>query len=99
MLDQREINDAPDLREQDSVRTSPIGPRPDFVIREEAGADLDLRARGLKDCASGAILISIGFAFGGSVFLGNPGLLDWIFDCLGMFWLAKGLWALYSARP
>jgi len=80
------------------MRTSAAGPRPELVIREEARPDLDLRAQGLKDCASGAILISIGFAFGGSVFLGNPGLLDWIFDCLGMFLIAKGVRALYSAR-
>ena len=49
---------------------------------------------GVGDIIAGVVLIGIGFLFGGSVFLGNPGLLDWVFDGLGVFWIAKGIYRL-----
>ena len=49
---------------------------------------------GVKDIIAGVVLIGIGFLFGGSVFLGNPGLLDYFFDGLGVFWIGKGIYRL-----
>ena len=49
---------------------------------------------GVWDIIAGVVLIGIGFLFGGSVFLGNPGLLDWVFDGLGVFWIGKGIYRL-----
>ena len=49
---------------------------------------------GVGDIITGVVLIGIGFLFGGSVFLGNPGLLDWLFDGLGLFWIGKGIYRL-----
>lgn len=46
---------------------------------------------GVKDIISGVVLIGIGLLFGGSVFTGNPGLLDYFFDGLGLFWIGKGI--------
>lgn len=49
---------------------------------------------GVRDIIAGVVLIGIGFLFGGSVFLGNPGLLDYFFDGLGLFWIGKGIYRL-----
>jgi hypothetical protein len=49
---------------------------------------------GVRDIISGVVLIGIGFLFGGSVFLGNPGVLDYFFDGLGLFWIGKGIYRL-----
>ncbi|MGD9283948.1 MAG: hypothetical protein PVG68_09805, partial [Desulfobacterales bacterium] len=49
---------------------------------------------GVGDIIAGVVLIGIGFLFGGSVFLGNPGPLDYIFDGLGLFWIGKGIYRL-----
>jgi hypothetical protein len=49
---------------------------------------------GVKDIMAGVVLIGIGFLFGGSIFLGNPGLLDYFFDGLGLFWIGKGIYRL-----
>ena len=46
---------------------------------------------GIGDIIGGAVLIGIGLTFGGSVFTGNPGMLDWFFDGLGMFWVGRGV--------
>ena len=48
----------------------------------------------IKDIVAGVVLIGIGFLFGGSVFLGNPGILDYFFDGLGVFWIAKGIYRM-----
>jgi hypothetical protein len=48
----------------------------------------------VKDILAGGVLIGIGFLFGGSVFLGNPGILDYFFDGLGVFWIAKGIYRM-----
>ena len=46
---------------------------------------------GVGDIIVGVILIGIGFLFGGSIFLGNPGALDYLYDALGLFWIGKGI--------
>ena len=71
--------------------------QPELVIREEGSVDAEKRAAGIKNIVSGAVLIGIGFAFGGSVFLGNPGLLDWVCDGLGSFWVCKGAYEAITA--
>lgn len=45
----------------------------------------------MRDIITGAVLIGIGFAFGGSVFLGDFSLMNIIFDGLGVFFIIKGL--------
>ncbi len=97
MLNPRETSEAVDVCEPPQRDAPPPPPLPEILIRDEPACDVERRAQGLKDCATGAILVSIGLAFGGSVFLGNPGPLDWLFDSLGTFWIAKGLWQIYSA--
>lgn len=49
---------------------------------------------GVGDIIAGVVLIGIGLVFGGSVFTGNPGLLDYFFDGLGLFWIGKGIYSL-----
>ena len=49
---------------------------------------------GVGDIIAGIVLIGIGFLFGGSVFLGNPDMLDYFFDGLGLFWIGKGIYRL-----
>jgi len=56
------------------------------------------KKQGVRDLVGGAVLIGIGFLFGGSVFLGNPTVLDWVFDGLGTFWFAKGVYYLATAN-
>jgi len=58
----------------------------------EEQVDGAVRAAGIRDIVSGAVLIGIGFAMGGSVFTGaDPTILDWMFDLLGAFWIIKGI--------
>jgi hypothetical protein len=45
----------------------------------------------MRDIITGVVLIGIGFAFGGSVFLGDFGVSSLIFDGLGIFFIVKGL--------
>jgi len=52
------------------------------------------KAQGVRDLIGGAVLIGIGLAMGGSVFTGDPSVLDWFFDVLGTFWVVKGLYYL-----
>ena len=102
MLDQRETRQ-PELEEQTRAPERarewppPGQPRPELVIREASGADLARRSKGFRDMFGGGILIAIGFSFGGSVLLGIPGPLDWAFDALGVFWLARGIWQVATA--
>ena len=50
--------------------------------------------KGIGDIIAGVVIIGIGFTYGGSVFLGNPGMLDYFFDGLGIFWIGKGIYKL-----
>ena len=52
----------------------------------------------MRDIISGAVLIGIGFLFGGSVFQGDFSLPSLFFDGLGTFWIVKGLIGLYRQR-
>jgi len=54
------------------------------------------RGQGVRDIISGVVLIGIGMAYGGSVFTGNPTAIDWFFDGLGIFWVGKGLYHIFS---
>jgi len=45
----------------------------------------------MRDILAGAVLIGIGFAFGGSVFLGDFSVTSIIFDGLGVLFIIKGL--------
>lgn len=48
-------------------------------------------SNGLGDILGGMVLIGIGLTMGGSVFTGDPTLLDWLFDGLGVFWIGRGV--------
>lgn len=50
--------------------------------------------KGIGDIIAGVVIIGIGFSYGGSIFLGNPGMLDYFFDGLGIFWIGKGIYKL-----
>jgi hypothetical protein len=50
--------------------------------------------KGFGDIITGIVIIGIGFTYGGSVFLGNPGPLDYFFDGLGVFWIGRGIYKL-----
>ena len=53
---------------------------------------------GIGDLISGVVIIAIGFTFGGSVFLGNPGILDYFFDGLGVFWIGRGIFKMVRGQ-
>ena len=50
--------------------------------------------KGFGDIFWGIVIIGIGFTYGGSVFLGNPGPFDYVFDGLGVFWIGRGVYRL-----
>jgi hypothetical protein len=52
----------------------------------------------MRDIIAGAVLIGIGFALGGSVFMGDFSISSCIFDGLGVFWIGRGVYKLASAR-
>ena len=91
--------DQRDLRPRTAVLDRPPG-APHFPAPEKSAPTMsELRRRqGVRDLVGGAVLIGIGFLFGGSVFLGDPTILDWIFDGLGTFWIAKGIYFLATAN-
>ena len=45
----------------------------------------------MRDIITGAVLIGIGLAMGGSIFLGDFSLLNLFFDGLGTFFIVKGV--------
>ncbi|MDH4044938.1 MAG: hypothetical protein OEY20_06305 [Gemmatimonadota bacterium] len=52
----------------------------------------------MQNIITGVILIAIGLAFGGSVFLGDFDPLNLLFDGLGTFFIVKGLVGIYKKR-
>jgi len=52
----------------------------------------------MRDIIAGVVLIAIGLAFGGSVFLGDFSATSIIFDGLGMFFIVKGLIKVLKSR-
>jgi hypothetical protein len=93
-MDQRE------QRPRAAVLDRPAPPSSHTQPRAPQAASMadERRQQGVRDMVGGAVLIGIGFLFGGSVFLGNPTFLDWIFDGLGTFWVAKGVYFLATAN-
>jgi hypothetical protein len=63
------------------------------ALSEETSSEKEPR-RGFGDIIAGIVIIGIGFTYGGSVFLGNPGPLDYFFDGLGVFWIGRGIYKL-----
>ena len=51
-------------------------------------------SRGIADIFAGVALVAIGLFWGGSVFLGEAAVLDYFFDALGLFWIAKGIYKI-----
>jgi len=62
----------------------------------EAAYKADRRKTGIRDIVGGLVLIGIGFAYGGSIFMGTADVIDWAFDILGTFWVLKGLYLLFT---
>jgi hypothetical protein len=52
----------------------------------------------VRDIITGGVLIGIGFALGGSVFLGNFSPMNFLFDGLGTFFIVKGVVGVVKAR-
>lgn len=52
----------------------------------------------MRDIIAGVVLIGIGLAFGGSVFLGDFDLASIFFDALGVFFIIKGIVAINRAK-
>ncbi|MEK7270076.1 MAG: hypothetical protein AAB215_03935 [Planctomycetota bacterium] len=48
----------------------------------------------MVDIIGGLLLIGVGFALGGSVFMGNFDALNLVFDGLGILWIGKGIYKL-----
>lgn len=46
----------------------------------------------------GAVIIAIGLIRGDSVFLGDFNVLSIFFDALGLFFIARGVLAIYRAK-
>lgn len=53
----------------------------------------------MRDIIAGVVLIGIGLAFGGSIFLGDFSLFNLFFDGLGTFFIIKGLVTVYQRQP
>ena len=75
----------------------PQRPPADRAVAHRGGHDADKKAKGFKNVLGGCGLIGVGLLFGGSVFLGNPTTLDWIFDGLGTLWIYKGVYDVATA--
>ena len=52
----------------------------------------------MRDIVAGIVLIGIGLAFGGSVFMGDFSLASIFFDGLGVFFIIKGAMGLIRAK-
>lgn len=52
----------------------------------------------MQDIFWGAIIIGIGLAMGGSVFLGQFTLFNFFFDGLGIFFIGKGALSMIGAK-
>jgi len=52
----------------------------------------------VRDIFWGVVLIAIGLAFGGSVFLGDFSLFSILFDGLGVFFIIRGLVRMSRAK-
>ena len=84
--------------QQQERQTAAVLDNPAREAARVADAEAARRNRGGRDLVGGTVLIGIGFLFGSSVFTGNPTILDWVFDGLGTFWIAKGIYLLSTSR-
>ena len=50
----------------------------------------------MQDIFWGLVIIGVGFAVGGSIFMGNFSLINFFFDGLGVFWIGKGVVGMMS---
>jgi len=90
-------------RSDDSYRTTTMEPpatpathAPVGTSHAEAAYKADRKKTGIRDVVGGLVLIGVGFAYGGSIFMGTADVIDWAFDILGTFWLLKGLYLLFT---
>ena len=52
----------------------------------------------MQDIIWGAIIIGIGLVMGGSIFLGQFTLFNFIFDGLGIFFVGKGVMSMMGQQ-
>ena len=53
---------------------------------------------GWKNILWGLAVIGVGLAYGGSIFLGNPDGIDYVFDILGIGLVGFGVFQLINSR-
>ena len=53
----------------------------------------------MQDIIWGAVIIGIGLVMGGSIFLGQFTLFNFIFDGLGIFFIGKGAMSMLGQQP
>lgn len=53
----------------------------------------------MQDIFWGVVIIGIGLAMGGSIFMGQFTLINLFFDGLGIFFVGKGLVGMLSQKP
>ena len=78
------------------ARTAPPPLENHYAEAADAAYKADRRKTGIRDIVGGLVLIAIGFAYGGSIFMGTADVIDWAFDILGTFWVVKGLYLLFT---
>ena len=52
----------------------------------------------MQDIFWGVVIIGIGLAMGGSVFMGEFTLINFFFDGLGVFFIGKGLMSMLGQK-
>ena len=52
----------------------------------------------MQDIFWGAVIIGVGLLLGESIFLGEVSLISVVFDGLGLFFVGKGVLAVYRQR-
>ena len=52
----------------------------------------------MQDIFWGVVIIGIGLVMGGSIFLGEFTLFNFVFDGLGLFFIGKGLLSMLQAE-
>ncbi len=50
----------------------------------------------MKNLIWGALIIGIGLMNGGSIFTGNPGMFDYVFDVLGIVLVVSGIYQMVT---
>ncbi len=90
-----------------SIHSAPPAPNrrtPDRGVRIDRGQKSPSSGKGdglppgIGEIVIGAILIGIGLVMGSSMFTGDAGVLDWLFDILGMFCICRGVYRMIKKR-